>query len=694
MISRRRRFTPLPTAPLPSEEISMGRVLGMGGTLAVLFALLIGRLWLLQMVRGDEYRERALLNRSRTMRTTAPRGIIKDSKGRTLVANATQFAVFLRPDEMPRPAKLPKVKTAKGKKGAGKTPASPEPTVDVPLNPVTDKPLDPVTKAYLEQVARLVEVPVEVLFTTIKKKRGMPNDPIPIRENIDRGLMARLYEHQDDLPGLAVEVVPIRSYPFPNLATHILGFTGSVSSDELKDEKIVAYPPEKKYRSGDLIGKQGLERFYDLYLRGTLGNEAFEVDGKGRRRKEIGKVPAKAGATLVLALDKQVQDVAEKMLVGKVGAVVALDPRDGSVLAMASTPTYDLNLRTQRLTNEEYKTKVGGGETNRAISPFPPGSTFKLITSVAGLAEEKITPYSTITCAGGKFIGKQWKRCDGTHGGIELTGAIARSCDTYFYTVGERLGPTKLAAWGHKFGLGETPTLDMPVYSWSQGIVPDPTYKKKKAAGWNRRFANKMSPQWMGGDTANMSIGQGDVNATPLQMASVAATIANGGTVWEPHFVKKAVDADDPTQVLYEVQPKVVSTLGVKSSVLEAVRQGMRACVQSGTSTKAQVGGGIEVAGKSGSAEKRGGRGGGKGANYGWFTCYAQRHGEPATIAVCVFLEPTKGENYYGGDAAAPIAREVIQAHFRKDTPPAEKPTDKAKEKDEVGPSRRRHSRR
>lgn len=666
-MSRRRYFTPLPAPALPTEEISLVRIVLAGGVIALLFALLAGRLWLLQIVRGDEYRDKALLNRSRKVQTSAPRGIIVDSKGQILVTNSTQFAVYLHPEEVfSLTALLKIVDPVKPDKDDGK-----KPTKLKKIQKPTPKEKEATRRVqgYLDRVADLVDVPRLELDDTIRRKRGGTNDPIPIRENIDRRLMARLYERQDDLPGISVEIVPIRSYPVPLRATHLLGYTGSITAEELHDPKVMGYPTAKKYRSGDWIGKLGLEKTYDLYLRGTLGYEAFEVDGRGRRRKEVGREEAKPGAKLVLALDARVQEAAEKVLSGKIGAVVALNPRDGSVLAMASTPTYDLNLRSQRLTQQEYESKVGSGELNRVISAFPPGSTFKIVTATAGLAEGKITAETSFNCAGGKYIGKTWKRCHAAHGSVSLTAALALSCDTYFYSVGERLGPTTLAAWGHKFGIGEDLNLDMPVYGTSRGIMPDPEFKARKAEGWNRRNSKKMVAKWMGGDTANTSIGQGDVNISPLQMATVAATIANGGTVWEPRLVKSALAADDPTQVLYKMTPVVKSRLDLDSHLLTQVQRGMQACVEWGTGKGARVGGGIEVFGKSGSAEKRGGRDGGKGANYGWFTCYAQRHGEPASIAVCVFLEPTKGENYHGGEAAAPLARQVIEAHFAANKP-------------------------
>lgn len=639
-MSRRRYFSQLPTAPPPTQEISLLRVLGMGVSLSVLFAILVGRLWLLQMVRGDDYRERALLNRSRTTRTTAPRGVIKDSKGRILVDNTTQFAVFLHPDEMPRPAKL---KTTPKKKGKGQPTPAPLPPEE--LNPITDRPLDPVTKIYLNRVAELVEVPVAELYKIIKKKRGRAGDPIPIREDIDRGLMARLYEQQDDLSGLSVDVIPVRAYRYLKRATHILGYTRPIDADDLKDPNILAYPAEKRYRGGDWIGKQGLEKQYDRYLRGTLGYESFEVDGKGHRRKEVGKEPAKAGDNLILALDATIQDTAEKALGGRPGAVVAVDPRSGRILAMASAPTYDLGLWTRPRTQADVVAmQKGGAELNRAVSKYPPGSTFKIVTMAAGLASHRLPDGAY--CPGYVQLGKIKKKCMGHHGGIDSISAFAQSCNVFFFEAGWKIGDEILADWAHRFGLGSKTGIDLP--NEKQGTIPSKQWAREtKDRGWWR------------GDLADMAIGQGFDEATPLQMALVAAAVGNGGTVWKPYLVDKVVDSDDPNKVLFANKPEVAHTLELDKNALQRLRSAMHAVVERGTSRAAALPG-IDVAGKSGTAQT--GRGN---MAHGWFTCYAGRSGEAPKIAVCVLLEATQAsDNFHGGGVCAPIARAVIEAYF------------------------------
>jgi penicillin-binding protein 2 len=411
---------------------------------------------------------------------------------------------------------------------------------------------------------------------------------------------------------------------------------------------------------------------YDAYLRGTLGSERFEVDGRGRRRKEMGEVPAKAGDTLVLALDARVQEAAEKALGGNPGAVVAIDPRNGHILAMASGPTYDLNLRTRPMTTAESdmlnKDKVKRPLLNRTIARFPPGSTFKIITMAAGLATGKLP--GGVDCHGSfPMGGGKPKKCHGTHGSVSPTSAFAQSCDIFYYKAGERIGDVKLAEWAGKFGLGKVTGLDFP-------------YEKAGTIPTKKWVTEELKEGWWRGNLYDMAIGQGYDEATPLQIALVAATIANGGTIWQPHLVDRVVDSDDPKQVLLENKPVELGKLGLSKDHIGQIQRAMRSVVESGTGKAAAVSG-IEVYGKTGTAET-----GVSAKTHGWFTGYAARRGEAPSIAVCVFREALKsGDHYHGGDVCAPAAHHVIETYFSSEptTPPVPKPT--------PAPSRRRRSR-
>jgi len=324
---------------------------------------------------------------------------------------------------------------------------------------------------------------------------------------------------------------------------------------------------------------------------------------------------------------------------------------------MASFPAFNPNLLAHRpLKQKVYKEQIEPGLFNRAtMAQMPPGSTFKIVTSAAGLASGKVDAGTGFYCGGGLSIGRGFfKHCHSTHGGgVSLNRALAVSCDVYYYHVGERVGPTVLSNWAKKFGMGQTTGIDFP--SEKPGLIPSPAWKKE----WAPKFGNP-DGNWYPGDTANMAIGQGDVLATPLQMAQVAAAIANGGTIWKPRIVLQAVSSADK-KVVYKMKPEVAHKMNLTPQQIALIAQGMRTVVAGpgGTSHSANLAG-VAVAGKSGSAEKRG-TGGGRGATHAWFVCYAPM--EKPTIAICVFLE-SQGENLHGGADAAPIARQMMAPYF------------------------------
>ena len=318
---------------------------------------------------------------------------------------------------------------------------------------------------------------------------------------------------------------------------------------------------------------------------------------------------------------------------------------------MASAPTYDLSVWTRTRTQADVDAmQKGRAELNRAVSKYPPGSTFKIITMTAGLASHRLP--SGAYCPGYVMIGKIKKKCMGTHGGIDPISAFAQSCNVFFFQAGWKIGDEILADWAHQFGLGSKSGIDLP--NEKQGTVP--------SKAWARETKNR---GWWRGDLADMAIGQGFDEATPLQMALVAAAIGNGGTVWRPHLVEKVVDSDDPKKVLLESKPEAMHKLELKKDVLREVQTAMRAVVDRGTSRAAAIPG-IDVAGKSGTAET-----GVHGKAHGWFTCYAAQPGKEASIAVCVLLEAQKpGDNFHGGGVCAPLARHVIETYFKGDAPP------------------------
>ncbi|MES2460556.1 MAG: penicillin-binding protein 2 [Armatimonadota bacterium] len=603
-----------PSAPAVTDTAApLVRVRLYAVVIAVLIAILVARMWYLQILRGDEFREKALSNQISSVRSPAPRGIIQDSHGRPLVTNGAQFTVVVSPVDLP-------------KKKAERA-------------------------IVYRRLAMLLDQTEEDLVRVIRRANGRPSDPIVVAEGVNYHTLTRIAESHNYLPGVASRVEPVRKYPSGTLAAHLLGYIGQIDDKEIKDKDIL----RMGYIGTDFIGKSGIEKEYDRYLNGQPGEMQYEVDARQRRLRLLREIEPRPGATLTLALSVDVQKACESALAGRKGAAVAIDPRDGRVIAMASFPTYDPNLLARRpLLKRIYKEKIAPGLFNRAtMAAQPPGSTFKIITSAAGLATGQITDHTWDNCPGYIMLGKARKRCHSSHGGVNLSRALEASCDVFYYHAALRTGPTKLAEWSERFGLGQKTGIDLPVEI--RGTVPSPAWKKIMAP----KFHNPDSG-WYPGDTANMSIGQGDVQATPLQMAQVAGAIASGGVIYEPHVLLNAVDAATG-KLLYEAAPKITRKLDLPAPELSQIAQGMRQVVigSRGTSHAANLKG-IAVAGKSGSAERRGGQS--HGATDAWFVCYAPY--DKPTIAICVFLE-TSGENLHGGSDAAPVARKMMAAYFK-----------------------------
>jgi penicillin-binding protein 2 len=606
----RRRLDDLSTR---EQEVSPLRLRLFALVVAVLFTSLVARLWYVQVLQGDTMRDRAESNRRKRVRSVAPRGAIVDAKGRTLVTNSAQFTVFVDASD------LPKNKAER--------------------------------QEVLNRLAGILGMTLDKLEAVMKRNKFGPNTPIPVAEGVNHQVLATIEENRLLLPGVDADVEPVRRYPNGATIAHVLGYIGPIDKElEREEVKKLGYQP------GDFIGKDGIEKQYDAYLRGDDGGVWYEVDAKGRRQREFARDEPVPGATLKLALDLEVQKTAEKLLAGKKGAVVAVDPRDGRVLAMVSTPSFDPNWFAKRPRDvEEYRKNVAPGLFSLAMkAEMPPGSTYKIVTAAAGLATGEIGPNSYVSCGGGMSFGSGYfKHCHSTHGSVNLETALAASCDVFFYRVGLNVQPDPLAAWAEKFGLGQKSGIDLP---WEQeGYIPN----KER----HRKLAIKMkNPDtgWYPGMTANVAIGQGEVLTTPLQMALVAGAIGNGGTVYEPRVVQEAFSAADG-KVVYRVQPKVSHTLGLTPEQIRYIAQGLRSVVAGprGTSHSANLAS-IAVAGKSGSAELRG-TGGGRGATHAWFVCYAPY--DKPTIAMCVFLQ-SEGQNYHGGADAAPIARTVLAKYF------------------------------
>ncbi len=470
-----------------------------------------------------------------------------------------------------------------------------------------------------------------------------------IRTDLAWEEMARVETFQPELPGVLIQVQPKREYRHKGMACHVLGYLGEVSDAQLKSGKF------SNYKMGDYLGKCGVELAWEKYLRGKRGSRRIEVDAYGRELGQLDSVFPTAGANIYLTLDNRMQREAEACLEGQVGAIVALDPNTGRVLALASSPTFSQEAFERGLTNQEWQ-KINNDKThpmeNRALrGQYPPGSTFKIVIALAGLEEQVITPSTIVDCTGKLPVGNHVFHCwrKGGHGAMNLHRAMVHSCDIYFYEVGRRLGIERIAEWSRRFGLGAPTGLDLD--KEMPGLVPSPAWKKAR-----------YHQPWHEGDTISVSIGQGYNLTTPIQMARVVAAIANGGIVYKPYLVEKV---ESPAgEILYQAKPEVQSRLRASPANLEVVRQSLVGVVNDGTGKAARLPN-IQVAGKTGTSQvvaldrdnpkRKRGRGM---EDHAWFVAYAPA--DDPQVAVAVLIE----HGGHGGEDAAPLARRVIKARL------------------------------
>jgi len=570
----------------------VSRVRVMSAVVTGVLAVIAAGFWFVQLVQGSYYRELAENNRLRKLPIKAPRGLIYDRNGRLLVENVPSYNLMIdrsRADDL---------------------------------------------DGSLEFAAGVLGVPVF--------------KPVLVAENLSLSQVARLGVEGYEYPEFEVEVQHLRLYRHGGQTAHLLGYLGEVTQDEL-DRGNGLYQP------GDLVGKKGIEQTYDAELRGKDGERVVVVDSRGELLEEYGRQPAVPGKDLKLSIDLDLQQEAARWLDGpeKVGSIVALDPRNGEVLAMVSSPAYNPNIFSRRLLRDEWQALLDDPNhplQNRAIqNAYSPGSTFKVIMATAGLSEHVVDEHSRAFCAGGAvFYGRLfrcWKK--GGHGSVDVHGAIRGSCDVYFYGVGQRLGIDRIAKYARLFGLGSKAGLD--ISGEKRGLVPDPEWSLKM---------RKMP--WYAGETISVSIGQGPILITPLQMASMTATIANGGYRVVPHLVK---DAAVPPPQKVPLDP----------AALKAVRQGMWAVVNEpgGTGYNSARVPGADMAGKTGTVQviAQAQRLDAKALpfkyrDHAWFTSFAPV--DDPRVVVVVFAE----HGGSGSHTAAPIAQALYAKLFKVDLHP------------------------
>ena len=588
-----------------------------GTVILILFAfgVILVRLFFLQVTHGARYRERSTNNRIRLQSLEPSRGLIYDRSGKLLVDNRPAFDLLITP----RDAK-----------------------------PLGD------TLARLEALAGLN---ASEMLARIRKKGSESNkNVVVLKRDIGRDMLAPIEVENHDLPGITVKVRPKRFYLNPGMGAHLLGYLGEINARELSSGK------HPNVSVGDFIGKFGIEKVMEQTLRGRQGGRQVEVNVRGRVIRELKRVEAQAGDSIFLTVDTKLQKRAEELLKGEAGSVVALNPQTGAVLALASSPSFDQNDFVSGLSYAKWNSLRNDPEKpmqNKATQAlYPPASIYKIITAMAALEEKIVDPRTRIYCSGSHAYGDRnyrcWKRSG--HGSVDMVQALAQSCDVYFYVVGQKLGVDRLAFYARGAGLGQRTGIELR--EEVDGLIPTAEWKRKK-----------LGRRWLSGETLSLSIGQSYNLVTPLQMAMLAASVGNGGTIYKPHLLEKIESADG--KLVRTIAPEVKGKLPVSKKNLALIRKGLFATVHGkrGTARGAAIEG-VLVAGKTGTAqvvgkghddaEKKKKRNPKKFRDHAWFVSYAPV--ENPTIAVAVIVEHGEG----GSTKAAPIAREVMETWLEK----------------------------
>jgi len=502
---------------------------------------------------------------------------------------------------------------------------------------------DEEVKNVITKVARVLSLSDDFTSALIEKTKTIPGKNfslLKIAENISKYQAMRLAEKVTQLPGVVVRIEPVRVYKWGISASHITGYVREASLGELSENS--------KLKSGDVIGKNGIEKQYDEILRGIDGGSQVEVNARAVQKKILETVEPVDGDSIVLTIDRKIQMALSNNMRGHIGVAVAIDPNTGGVLGLASYPDYNPNIFISGLKNWQAMYLLRSEKKplwNRALQgQYPPGSVYKMVTAFAGLESGIISAQTVINCKGFIELGKykQRFRCwarEG-HGDMRLSEALAHSCDVYFYEIGLKLGPTKLNDWAEKFGFGIKTGIDLP--SEEKGLSPDKSWKKAK-----------LHQDWYDGDTVNMSVGQGYIWTTPIQVAQFTSAIANDGIIFQPHILKKIIDAQG--NVKFENVPKIKRKLDIAEDYWSVVKKGMTDTIRYGTGKNAKIVG-LSVSGKTGTAQNP------QGGDHAWFVCFAPS--EKPKIALVVMVEHGGG----GGDVAAPIAGKMLAEIFGKQT--------------------------
>lgn len=517
------------------------------------FLMYVLKLFHLQIIQGDVYRKQSKTISQRTKRIPAQRGEIFDRNGTVpMVLNIDSFAVDVVPGEIPKDQ----------------------------------------FETVLSRLATILNVSTDTIRQKLSPTIRRSFQTVEVKANVSFSTITAIAERIDELPGVSWHSKPIRNYVDTGSMSHVIGYVGDITREELK----VLY--NKGYTNNSVIGKSGIEKQYNELLRGKDGFEYRTVDVKGKyienstwtRQPEMGK-------NLILTIDREIQYLAEKALGDRIGSAIVLKPSTGEVLAMVSYPFYDPNIFSGERSGDAYKRLLDAPNNpllNRVVDAcYPPASTFKIILSTALLEEDLILPEKEIDCVGEIEYGDRIFRCHirrPGHGRVDLTEALAQSCDVYYWTVGrDYLGVDRIVSYCHEFGLGKSALIDLP--SQTEGFIPTPQWKERK-----------FHERWLGGDTMNMSIGQGFTLTSPLQMANVVSMIVNNGVIYRPHLLKEVHDSVSGALISITL-PEPLFTSTIRPEVFSHVRDDMRNVISNGTARFPMKNNVVKTAGKTGTAE-------------------------------------------------------------------------------------------
>lgn len=581
----------------------------------LVFFILTMRLVYLQLIDGEHYRSLSDGNRMRVIPVNAMRGSIYDRNGKVLVGSIPSFRVTLMES----------------------------------LKSLSDE--------EIQKLAELLKISPEEVKKRIERKKGS-FEPIVIASDVDQSVRTRIEERRSEFPGISVEALPMRYYPYHDMAAQMLGYVGQINEEELDKLK------GQGVSGLTIMGRAGIESYYDDILRGKDGGIHVEVDAAGRPVKEVDRTPLVPGKNMYLTVDLDLQQAAEKAITEQIKvlhdqkidvngvAMVAMDPNTGAILAMVNRPSYDPNLFVNGISTEEWNAINNNPKqplTNRVISgEYPPGSTFKIVTGAAALELKKVTPEEKIFDSGRHWLIDMRNAEGEAFGWIDFITALAKSDNVYFYEMGNRVGIAELERYARIFGLGRKTGIGLP--NEASGLVASEHYKREV-----------FDQDWYLGDTFNAAIGQGFQLVTPIQVAVMMSEVANGGIQYRPMLVNRIDNIDGTPYKIFV--PEQIGSLAVSKATMDIIRQGLRnVAEEGGTASAIFENFPITVAGKTGTAENSHGR------DHGWFVAYAPY--DKPKIVVVVLVE----QGGFGVSAAGPIVRDVLEAFFHIKPPVAKVP--------------------